>query len=352
MSIIDYIEFSFIKGVGNRTLKRIYEEFGNLSTPLKNPEILIERFGKSVYQLVKDRPLELRERAEKEYQLALKKGFNLVSLADEEYPQLLKEIPDPPVYIYYTGKLPDDKSISIVGSRKFSSYGKTITTKLAEQLVNDGICIISGLAAGIDSIAHYVAIKNGGHTVAVLGNGIDQIFPYENKKLYEKIIENGCLISEFPIGTKASKYTFPIRNRIIAGLSYGTVITEAAEKSGALITAKYANEYGRVVFSVPTNITNPYGRGNNILIKEGAIPLTEIEDIYEHIPYLNRNNFAENIQISEEEKKILNAMAEPVHIDTVVEKTGIPYDRLINLIFEMELKDLISNVDGMYIRKI
>ncbi|WP_297454843.1 DNA-processing protein DprA [Persephonella sp.] len=352
MSIIDYIEFSFIKGIGNRSIKRIYEEFGNLSLPLSNPEVLIEKFGKSVYLTIKNRPLELREKAEKEYELALKKGFSLVSLADEKYPQLLKEIPDPPVYIYYKGKLPDDKSISIVGSRKFSSYGKTITTKFVEKLVNDGVCIISGLAAGIDSIAHSVTLENGGNTVAVLGNGIDQIFPYENKKLYEKILENGCLISEFPIGTKASKYTFPIRNRIIAGLSYGTIVTEAGEKSGALITAKYANEYGRIVFSVPTNITNPYGKGNNLLIKEGAIPLTEIEDIYEHIPYFNKNNFVENIQLSEEEKKILNVMTEPIHIDTVVEKTGIPYGKLINLIFEMELKDLVSNVDGMYIRKI
>ncbi|SNZ09944.1 DNA processing protein [Persephonella hydrogeniphila] len=352
MSIIDYIEISFIKGIGKSTIKQIYEEFADIGAVLKNPELLKEQFGQKVYLSIKNRDSSLRKKAEEEYRKASKKDIKILTLQDENYPSMLKEIPDPPSFLYASSEIPDVPLISVVGSRKHTYYGKSVTREIVKKLVENGIGIVSGLASGIDRIAHETALENNGFTIAVLGGGIDRIFPYENRDIYTKIKKEGVLISEFPIGQKPTRYTFPIRNRIIAGLSAGVIVTEASERSGALITARTANEYGRVVFSVPSNINNPYGKGCNILLKEGAIPLTGIEDVFENLPYLDKKESPAYMDISDVEKLILDSINQPVHIDLLSEKTNIDTEQIIVILFEMEIKGLLTVENGIVVRNI
>ncbi|MDQ7056920.1 MAG: DNA-processing protein DprA [Persephonella sp.] len=353
MSIIDYLELSFIKGVGKKTVKKLQERFGTVSYVLQNPEIVKEEFGENLFYLLANRKSSYRERALREIEKAEKMGIGYTTLEDYNYPPLLKEVPDPPPFLFFRGNLIWDKPlISVVGSRKCSVYGRSVAVRIAEYLVENGIGIVSGMASGIDAVVHGVSVKRGGYTVGVLGGGVDYIFPPENRKLYKDVEERGCLLSEFLIGTKPSKYTFPVRNRIIAGISYGTVIVEAGEKSGALITARFANDYGRVVFSVPSNINSPYGKGSNILIKEGAVPVIEIEDILENLPFLKSGREKEDVNLSEIEKIVINAVPEPVHIDVVSERTGISVDKLYVILFDMEIKGLITFDNGMVIKNL
>jgi DNA processing protein len=350
-----YIELSLIKGLGNKTIKNLLQFYGSPEEIFNQSfQNISSKFGTHIANLILKRDKKLKEKALKEIEKAQKLKVKIITINDENYPENLKEIPDPPAVLYAKGNLPVDKnSISFVGTRKYSSYGKYVAKKLINELSN--VNIVSGLAIGIDTIAHETALKNGNPTTAVLGCGIDIVYPYENYKLYKKIEEEGTILSEFPIGTKPSKYTFPQRNRIVAGLSYGTVVIEAPKKSGSLITAKLANEYGRIVFAVPTNINNPYGEGNNKLLKEGAYPLTNSKDIYSQIPYLEKRdifNLELELEISDLEKKILELTYEPVHIDYLVQNTGIPLNEMMLVLFDLEMKDLIINENGMYFRNI
>ncbi len=353
MELVYYLEFSLLKGIGLKTKNKLLEVF---SSPYNifslSYEEIESKFNKQVANSILHRDKALHKQAERELLEAEKKGIEIITLKDESYPELLKEIPDKPIVLYIKGnkELLNKPSISIVGSRKHSSYGKAITQKFSSELAKDGLNIISGMALGIDSIAHWSALNVDGYTTAVLGNGIDIIYPYENRKLYYELVENGCIISEFPLGTQPSKWSFPQRNRIIAGLSYGTIIAEASEKSGALITAKYCVDYNRLIFSVPANINNPYAKGNNLLLKEGAFPLTEKEDIYTELPFL-RNKLSvsniDNVDLTEDEKLILKYLDNPLHIDRLLEYTKFDYEKLMELLIELELKDLISNENGI-----
>ena len=208
--------------------------------------------------------------------------FETITLNDKCYPALLKEVYDPPQKLYLRGnkKILNDVGIAIVGCRENTKYGELVAKNFAYNLSKNGINIISGLAKGIDSFAHIGAIYSKGKTIAVLGNGIDWVYPKENEKIAEKIIQyGGCVVSEYPAGSDLKKTNFPARNRIISGLSRGVVIVEAKEKSGALITAEFALEQGKDVFVVPGNITSKQSVGTNELIKQGAIPVTSYEDI-------------------------------------------------------------------------
>jgi DNA processing protein len=352
MLAIDYIQLSYIKGIGNKTLKLLINTFGSPQNIFQlSFDEISSVAGRSVAELILKRDKKLKKIAEKEFLKAEKKGIEIVYFNHPSYPELLKEIPDPPLYIYCKGNFGFSDSISVVGSRRFSSYGKTVTKQIVSYLSAQNINIVSGMAVGIDSIAHNTAIEKGGTTTAVLGSGIDIVYPPENKKLYEMIIENGAVISEFPLGTPPNRYNFPYRNRIVAGISYATIVTEASDRSGALITAKLANDYGRMVFSVPSNINNPYAKGTNALIKDGALPLIDIECIKEEIPYLGRSKKAD-IQLSDIEKKVISFLSSPTHIDIISEKTGIPVSKLMILLFDLEIKGAVSSENGIYIRLI
>ena len=218
-----------------------------------------------------------------------KNNIKIITLNDSYYPENLKKIYDKPIKIYARGnlKLLNSKSIAIVGCRKCSNYGKDVALKMSYELAKSNITIISGLAKGIDKYSHIGALEAGGNTIAVLGHGLDMIYPYENYELSERIIQNnGLIITEYAIGTKPNKLTFPARNRIISGLSDGVVVVEAKNRSGALITADFALEQGKEVFAVPGNIYNCNSEGTNELIKQGACLITNIDDILNNITNL------------------------------------------------------------------
>ena len=225
---------------------------------------------------------EYREDLEKYVDYMRKNDIKMITILDKNYPLKLKHIYDKPVILFARGNIDllSEKSIAIVGCRDCTEYGQNISKKLAYDLSKNDFCIVSGLARGIDKFAHLGALEANGKTVAVIGNGLDNIYPYENKNLCERIIQNnGLIVTEYIIGTKPSKMNFPARNRIISGLSDGVIVVEAKEKSGALITAEFALEQGKEVFAVPGNIKRLNSKGTNELIKDGANILTDYKDI-------------------------------------------------------------------------
>ena len=285
-----------------------------------------------------------------------KENIKIITLTENIYPKLLKEIYNPPPLLYYKGELIVNEcfSLAVVGSRKFSSYGKMAAEKIIGILSQNNLTITSGLALGIDAIAHLTALEAGGRTIAVLGSGLDKenIYPSANRYLADKIISSGgTIISEFPIGTPPLKHNFPQRNRLIAGISIGTLVIEADEKSGALITARYALEQNREVFAVPGSIFSNQSRGTNKLIKQGAIPITAAEDIIEALNLdqatgpIDKKNIVP--QTPEEEKIFLQLSHEPMHIDELMRLTKLDTSKINSTLTIMEMKGLVKNLGGM-----
>lgn len=278
-----------------------------------------------------------------------------ITQTDENYPKLLKEIYDPPFCLFVRGELTqDDYSLAVVGPRKFSQYGKQVCGELVRDLSNKGITIVSGLALGIDSVAHDACLQVNGKTIAVLGSGINKqhIYPAVHKNLADKIITiGGALISEYPPGTLPSKFTFPRRNRIVAGMSLGTLVIEAGENSGALITATCALENGREVFGVPQNITTQNSIGVNNLIKTGASLVNSAEDIINALDLHEIKTFQANKEIlpdSPTEAKILEHLSrEPIHVDNLVKQTELDAPIVNSTLTLMEMKGKVKNLGGM-----
>lgn len=291
---------------------------------------------------------------EKEITKIQKSNIDIITLYDKEYPANLRNIYSAPTIFYKRGNLisADSLSIAIVGSRNATTYGLKIAYDLAKALANRGITIVSGLARGIDTQAHKGALDGGGRTIAVLGCGLDVIYPPENKKLYNDITDRGAVISEFPLGTIPDARNFPQRNRIISGIAKGTVIVEANKKSGSLITADFALEQNREVFAVPGSIYSRFSEGTNNLIKDGAKVVTCVEDILEElkITYIDGNEkFDESIaeKLSGEENQVYQIMSyEPLHLENLALKTGFPISRVNTIITMLELKGIIKQLPG------
>jgi DNA processing protein len=285
-------------------------------------------------------------------------GCQIVVQEDENYPELLRQIYDPPLLLYVKGTLaPKDKnSVAIVGSRMTTSYGTSTARKLGYQLSFMGVTVISGGARGIDTAAHQGALSAKGRTIAVLGTGINQVFPPENAALFEKIISNGALITQFPFNRPADKQSFPIRNRIVAGMSLGTVVVEANLTSGALITANFAVEYGRQVFAVPGQIDSPRSKGCHDLIKKGAKLCEGAEDIVTEFEYLfpttNKPPGVESgalpgLTLSDNEKLVYEALSlEELSIDDIIAKTGLPASAVSVALLMLEMKKLVKQMPG------
>ncbi|MDD3678657.1 MAG: DNA-processing protein DprA [Patescibacteria group bacterium] len=278
-----------------------------------------------------------------------KNKIDILLITDKEYPTLLKEIHNPPYVLYIKGKIypKDEISISIVGSRKGTDYGKRATFEISKELAQNKITIISGLALGLDTEAHRGALSaTGGRTVAVLANGLDQIYPSTNFGLASKITENGCLISEQPIGMPALKQNFPARNRIISGLSQGVLVTEAGEHSGTLHTASFAIEQNRQIYAIPGPIYNPLAKGPNNLIKQGAKPVTEATDILEDFGIENNLNIAK--PENDDERIIFEILKEEnLHIDEITRKTKRDSKEISKILTMMEIKNKIRHLGGM-----
>lgn len=280
-------------------------------------------------------------------------GVKIITDSDPDYPNQLYSIEDRPRVIYQKGTYIDDDhlSIAIVGSRKVTSYGKWASEKFAKELADIGVTIVSGLAHGVDRIAHLSALESGGRTIAVLGNGIDNIYPKSNRNIYEDIPNSGCLISEFPLGTQPLNYHFPMRNRIISGLSLAVIVIEAQEKSGSLITATHAINQGKDVFAIPGNINSLYSKGTNLLIRDGAIPLLEIDDILREIGELkikkNNKKYKDTlyISLSDSEKRIVNELKTgPLHCDIISLNTGMDIQTVISIIMILEMKSVVREM--------
>lgn len=290
---------------------------------------------------------------ENEEEKVKKLGIKIIELDDSNYPKLLKEIHQPPFMIQVLGKLnlENDFPFAVVGTRKISSYGKQITTQLARDLALSNLSIVSGLALGTDTLAHQAAVGVNKKTIAVLGCGLEKIYPSANQNLAKEIIEkDGAIISEFPIGTRPFKSNFPRRNRIISGLSLGVLITEADVKSGAMITAKYALEQNREVFAVPGSIYNPLSAGPNFLIKQGAVLTESSNDILETLNLKEAKFFQSAAQIipdNEVEKIIFSLLSfEPTPVDKIIRLSMLNISVVNSTLTMMEIKGSVKNLGG------
>jgi DNA processing protein len=352
-----WLGLNLTPGVGSVLFKRLIERFRTPEAVFQasTKELLeIEGLGERVAGEIKKGPLE--KVVHKELSLLDEVGGKILTVQDDLYPKRLKEIYDPPAILYVRGELrrEDDLAVSIVGSRKITAYGRMITEKMSKELARQGVTIVSGLARGIDSVAHEGAISAGGRTIAVLGCGVDRVYPPENKSLFSKVIDHGAIVSEFPMGTPPDAGHFPRRNRIISGLSLGVVVVQAGEKSGSLITAGFALEQGREVFAVPGNVGTEGSRGSNQLIKEGAKMVESSEDILvEILPHWKKESGPESKAkdpgegLPKEERAVYELLGEtPLHIDVLIRESRMEAGQISSVLLNLELKSLITQWPG------
>jgi DNA processing protein len=313
---------------------------------------------------------EAFKRAEKELATVRSiSGCRLLNWTEPEYPQDLLQIYDPPVLLYLRGdpQILNLPCLSIVGTRRPTLYGTQMAERLGRDLAARGLVILSGMARGIDAIGHGGAMAANGRAVGVLGTGIDVCYPKENKKLYEKVLQRGAIISEFPTGTHPAPENFPIRNRIVAGMPLGVIVIEGAEFSGSLITARLAMEFGREVFGVPGNATQTVSYAPNLLIKQGAKLVTNAEDVIEELPTPvraalvqaerpeaeQRNLLAfEALGVSEKKLYELLSIEQTSHIDELVENSGLNSSEVLATLFDLEMKGVIRQLPGKQFSKV
>jgi len=366
--IIKYwIALKSIPGIGNVTFSALADGFGSLPDVFRaSVSDLTEIPGISVKTASAITHFKDWSKVKEELELANKNHIKIITYKDDCYPQKLLHIYDRPPYIYVRGNLnKDDVNVAIVGSRAASTYGKYTTERISRELAQKGVTIVSGMARGIDSAAHRGALSAHGRTVAVLGSGLDVIYPPENDKLYNDIIKNGAVVSEYPPGTPPLASNFPARNRIISGMSYGVVVVEAGEKSGSLITAKLALEQGREVFAVPGSIDSAGSRGTNKLIKQGAKLIENTEDILEEImPQIevsaaaapvsasvsaSRMKNIDDETLNEIDRKIIDSVSRGrIHIDDLISATGMPSADILSALTKMELKGIVQQSPGKF----
>jgi len=341
--------------------KRLWDYFGSGQKIVSSPKGKLRQVDGVTDSLAsrinacKDFPVE------RELTLIKKHGVEVITLKDKDYPQNLKGIADPPIVLYVKGNLTkeDNQAVAIVGSRRASFYGLSCAEKFSRGLAELGITIVSGLARGIDTAGHKAALTAHGRTIAVLGSGLANIYPPENKELFDKIADNGAVISEFPLQTKPWAYNFPRRNRIISGLSLGTVIVEAARNSGALITANCALEQNREVFAVPGKVDSDNSKGVNELIRQGAKLIDKVGDILEELDLKLKDNLrslrkdslkladTKQYKTSQEEDLLLKLLKKsPLHIDEIVAESKLEIPRVMANLMQLELRHLIKQLPG------
>jgi DNA processing protein len=355
--IFYWLALSLTPGVGGILIKRLLDRFGTPEAVFQAPlvELLqIEGLGEKVAREIQKGPVD--KKVEKELSLLGEVGGKMMTVKDASYPKRLKEIYDPPPLLYVRGELKeeDELAVAIVGSRKTTPYGRWITEKMGQELARHGITIVSGMARGIDSHAHEGALSGGGRTIAVLGCGVDVVYPPENRNLYKRMINQGAVLSEFPMGSPPEGGHFPKRNRIISGLSIGVVVVQAGMESGSLITANYALEQGREVFAVPGNVGSDSSRGTHQLIKDGAKLVESSEDILEEVlPQWRKEREApKDVErpvrdLTDEEMVLFEQLGEtPLHIDALIRRSQFEPGKVSSLLLNLELKGLISQWPG------
>jgi len=364
-----------VEGLGVRGARKLMGHFGSPAAAYHASLTELEGCGLPAHVAQAIFAQAGLEEAEKEIEAAAKLGCELMTAGSADYPPLLREIPDPPLALYVRGdsKVLSRHTVAMVGTRRPTAYGLQVARRLARDLAERQLVIASGLARGIDSAAHHGALEGAGKTVAVLGSGIDVIYPKENKRLVEKILASGALVSEFPLGTAPTPENFPIRNRIISGLSLGVIIVEAAEYSGSLITARLASEQNREVFGVPGNITTAQSFGPNHLIKQGAKLVDHWIDVVEEFPAEIRMQLLPPAEASEratnrpdapslfdqsltlEQKAVYEVLRPdvPLFVDSIVGSVSLSSPRVLAALLELEMSGLIRQLPGKnFIRKL
>jgi DNA processing protein len=349
-----WVGFNLVRGIGAVRLQALIDHFGDAASAwVANPEDL--RAAGLGSKLV-ERLTELRSTLDlnKLWDRIEAQGITVLTWQDESYPSRLKEIDQPPPVLYVRGQLvpDDDFSVAVVGTRRVTPYGRQVTDELASLLAGSGITVISGLARGVDSAAHHAALRSGGRSLAVLGSGVDRIYPSENRMLAEQIITHGAILSDYPVGTAPEATNFPPRNRIISGLSLAVVVVEAGETSGALITAEFAAEQGREVFAVPGSVLAPQSKGTNKLIQNGAQPLLTPQDLLQALNLTRvgaQKSARRQLPTDEVESKLLQTLgSEPMHVDELRNATGLPVEKVSAALVMMELKGMVRQVGGMH----
>jgi len=354
------VALNMVEGIGPVRLRSLLEQFGDApsilrasrSQLLKVPNIGADT-ADAIAEWEKSVDLSGELKRVQDY------GCHILTQQDETYPELLRQIYDPPIVLYVKGALSakDKNGVALVGSRQTTHYGLEVARKLAYQLAYVGVTVVSGGARGIDTASHQGALSAKGRTIAVLGTGINIVFPAENADLYERISANGAVMTQFPFNRPADKQSFPIRNRIVAGMTLGTVVVEANLTSGALITSNFATEYGRQVFAVPGRIDSPRSKGCHDLIKKGAKLCEGVEDILTEFEYLfpcsNRpmelleNGALPALELSENEKKVYDVLGkEERNIDEVIRACGLPSSAVSVALFSLEMKRVVRQLPG------
>jgi DNA processing protein len=347
-----WVAFSQIECLGPQKLKRLCEYFPDMQTAWRACFGELMRAGLTA----KDVEMIITQRntinPDQTWEELLHHDISVITIKDKNYPKLLREIYSPPGLLYVKGTIPDnyDFAVAVVGTRKITNYGRQITPEIVRELAGIGIVIISGLALGVDALAHQSCLEAGGQTIAVLGCGLDTVYPITNRRLAEEISRHGAVISEYPLGSQPLKQHFPCRNRIISGLSRGVVVIEGNEDSGSLITAKCALEQNREVMAVPGNINNQTSKGPNKLIKMGASVVTSATDVLESLDLNLVKQFTVNKKIlpatAEEEELLKFLSAEPTHIDEIIQKSKLNTSIANAALTMMEMKGMVRHLGG------
>jgi DNA processing protein len=349
-----WVGFNLVKGIGAARLRALLQHFGDIETAWSASPQDLRSAGLGPKLVETFQQVRAGVSLEQVWERIQRQGIQVLTWEDEAYPRRLKEIDQPPPVLYTRGSLQseDEWAVAIVGTRGITAYGRQMTTELASVLARRGVTVVSGLARGVDAEAHKAALAAGGRTLAVLGSGVDQIYPPEHRQLAERIQSGGALISDYALGTPPDGVNFPPRNRIISGLSLAVIVVEAGEHSGALITAEFAAEQGRDVFAVPGNINAPKSVGCNQLIQQGARPLLGPEDVLEALDLasVQEHRVARTVLPKDEvESRLLSVLGkEPLHVDEIRAQVDMPIEKVSATLALMELKGMVRQVGGMH----
>lgn len=358
---LGWLALSLVPGIGARTFHRLLHRFGSPARVFTASRSHLEKIpGLKKATIDAIRSSAPKETAEREMFRLRSLGIRMIPWGTEEYPNYLANIADPPPLIYVSGTLlpEDERAVAVVGSRQASAYGLNVCKKICKELAWQGWTVVSGMARGIDSAAHRGALEGGGRTLTVWGTGLDVVYPTENRNLSQQIASSGAIISEFPLGTPPEPGNFPVRNRIISGLSLGVVVVEATARSGSLITARMALDQGRQVFAVPGPIDRRGVEGPHRLIKEGAKLVERAEDIVEELlPMVDRKLHidikglptGEHPELTEKERQLWDLLGmDPLHIDSIAREVDLAVAETAELLLRLEIKGLIKQLPGTF----
>ena len=348
-----WVGFNLVKGIGAVRFRALLDAFGDPQTAWNAPVEDLRAAGLSARLIENLVNLRTDVSLEKVWEDIQAQDVQVLTWKDENYPSRLSEFNNAPPVLYISGEYrPEDEwAVAVVGTRRVTAYGRQVTESIARTLASSGVTVVSGLARGVDAIAHQAALDAGGRTLAVLGCGVDRIYPPEHRQLAEQVIAHGALISDYALGTPPEAHNFPPRNRIISGLSLATVVVEAGAKSGALITANFAVEQGREVFAVPGNVMTPQSKGTNRLIQQGAHPLLDPKEILEtlELTLISEHREARVVLPADAtEAQLFDILShEPKHVDEIRAQADLPIEKVTAALAMMELKGMVRQVSGM-----